>query len=363
MKPTNLPLFSIMMPAFNAESYIQESINSILAQSYPHWELIIINDGSTDQTAAIIAENKDERIHSFHQKNQGEAAARNHALSKMTGEWAAFLDSDDLFEADFLQQTITFLNQNKALDAVYTDGRYIDSIGKLMEPLSAQRRGPFHGDIFEQVVRASDVFGPPTCTVLNLNKIREHKLRFDTRIVIGPDWDFLTRYAEIGRFGYLDYYGVRYRVHQTNITLSTSSAKRRESLTICRQKQITNPRFESCSAATKYFVFYDLLVNLTYDQPHLQEETMRADAFQNLPAAQQAKLLRLMIHQAVMQGVGHPFLKHWLQGSLRLNAWDFKTWFSYLLFSFNTGLLRFALSHKPKRLQNQSHNSPFDLKP
>ncbi len=289
--------------------------------------------------------------------------ARNHALSKMSGEWVAFLDSDDLFEPDFLNQTLTFLIQNNSFDAVYTDGRYIDSSGNLLEPLSAHRRGPFKGDIFEQVVRASDVFGPPTCTVLNLEKIRTHKLIFDGRIVIGPDWDFLTRFAEIGKFGHLDLFGVRYRVHQTNITVSTSSEKRRGSLAICRENQIKNPRFFSCSAEIKFYVFYDLLVNLIYDNPALQNQIIQSIPFQNLTKTQQAKLYRLMVNQAVVENISNPFLKQWLNYALRINKWDPKTQFISLLLSVNKNLLRFVLSKKQKNKKNLPQNSPFHLKP
>lgn len=358
-----LPLISIMMPAYNAENYIQQSIHSILAQTYQNWELIIVNDGSTDQTGSVIAAYEEPRIKIFTQKNQGEAAARNHALSKMNGKWAAFLDSDDLFEPDFLEQMITFLLKNNHFDAVYTNGRYIDSQDNLLEPLSTHRRGPFTGDIFEQVVRASDVFGPPTCTILSLEKIQKHNLMFDTRIIIGPDWDFLTRYAEIGKFGYLDFYGVRYRVHQTNITISTSSAKRRASLAICREKHIKNPRFDSCSPETKYYVFYDLLINLIYDNPTLQNQILQSSPFQNLTEKHQAKLLRLMVNQSVVQNINHPFLNQWLNLSLKLNKWDLKTWFISNLFFINKNLLRSVLSNKQRNQQKTHQNNPFNLKP
>ncbi len=357
------PLVSIMMPAYNAENYIQESINSILTQTYENWELIIVNDGSTDQTEQIITKINDPRIKIFTQKNQGEAVARNHALSKMSGEWVAFLDSDDLFEPDFLQQTIPFLMQNRTFDAVYTDGRYIDSNGKLLEPLSAHRRGPFTGDIFEQVVRASDVFGPPTCTVLSLEKIRKHKLIFDGRIVIGPDWDFLTRFSEIGNFGYIDFYGVRYRVHQTNITVSVSSSKRRASLAVCRENQIKNPRFFSCSAETKFYVFYDLLVNLIYDNPALQNKIFQTKAFQNLTKIQQAKLYRLVVNQSIVQNIDNPFVNQWLNKSLRFNQWDHKTRFISLLFFINKKLLRLILIKKQKNQLKTPQDNPFNLKP
>lgn len=93
--------FSIIMAAYNAEKFIKEAINSVLYQTYQNWELIIVDDGSTDKTADIIDlySRKDKRIITIHQKNSGTAAAaRNTALKYVTGEYIQMLDADDKFE-------------------------------------------------------------------------------------------------------------------------------------------------------------------------------------------------------------------------------------------------------------------------
>ena len=91
------PLVSIIMPAYNAANYIKESILSVQAQTYPHWELIVVNDGSIDQTEAILQTFTDSRIHYFFQENKGVSAARNFGLRQMKGKFFCFLDSDDIF--------------------------------------------------------------------------------------------------------------------------------------------------------------------------------------------------------------------------------------------------------------------------
>jgi glycosyltransferase involved in cell wall biosynthesis len=80
---------SIMMPVYNAERYIEQAIESVLSQTYPHWELIIVNDGSTDRTPDIVTQYADPRIKAFHQPNSGEASARNMALRHLQGEYVA----------------------------------------------------------------------------------------------------------------------------------------------------------------------------------------------------------------------------------------------------------------------------------
>lgn len=95
----NHSLVSIIMPAYNAEKFIAESIESVISQTYTNWELIIINDGSTDNTQYIIDEytKKDVRILSYYQENGKQGKARNNGLSRSKGDLIAFLDSDDLW--------------------------------------------------------------------------------------------------------------------------------------------------------------------------------------------------------------------------------------------------------------------------
>lgn len=108
-------LVSIIVPAYNSEDFIDETIDSVINQTYEKWELIIIDDCSTDATIDIINEyaNKDSRIRLFEQeKNMGTAVARNTAVKKARGEYLAFLDSDDLWKKDKLTKQLTFMKKN-----------------------------------------------------------------------------------------------------------------------------------------------------------------------------------------------------------------------------------------------------------
>lgn len=109
------PLVSVLMPAFNAEKHIAQAIESVLEQTYPHFELLILNDGSTDQTQRIIEQFDDERIVKTHlAQNQGLVNARNQLVAAAQGEYIAFLDADDIALPDRLQLQITFLESHKA---------------------------------------------------------------------------------------------------------------------------------------------------------------------------------------------------------------------------------------------------------
>ena len=99
-------LISIIMPAYNAERWIENAINRIQKQTYSRWELIVVDDGSVDKTAAVCKSyiTNDTRIKLFSQKNQGPSAARNLGLSKMKGDYFTIIDSDDLLSEDAIEK-------------------------------------------------------------------------------------------------------------------------------------------------------------------------------------------------------------------------------------------------------------------
>ena len=106
-------LVSIIMPSYNTAKYIKASIDSVLAQTYPYWELIIVDDCSTDETDEVVAAYTDERIRYIkNEKNSGAAVSRNRALREAKGRWIAFLDSDDVWLPEKLEKQISFMKNN-----------------------------------------------------------------------------------------------------------------------------------------------------------------------------------------------------------------------------------------------------------
>jgi glycosyltransferase involved in cell wall biosynthesis len=322
MADTRPGLVSVMMPAFNAAAYIRSAIESVFAQTYADWELLIVDDGSTDATAAVAGEFTDPRVRVFNKANGGESSARNVALDRAAGEFIAYLDADDLYLPDHLALTVGYLRDHPALDAVYTDGFHMDEAGTRLATLQSRRRGPFEGRLFDEVVRASDVFGPPMCVVLRHALVATHGLRYDPRIVIGPDWDFFVRVADVARFGYIDRQTGMYRVHQSNITAQVGAVKRAASLAICREKAIRMSAFNSSPDDVRIAVFYDLLIDLLRSQPGRRAEVVGWPEFSALPAGEQSRLLRLMAVDAVQHGVDLDAAGAWLDRARRLNPSD-----------------------------------------
>lgn len=315
------PIVSIMMPAYNAERTIEQAIDSALAQTMPDWELIVVDDGSTDGTAARAADRaeRDARIKLVRQANGGESAARNTALQQMQGELVAFLDADDLYLPDHLALTVGYLQTHPQRDGVYTDGYHCDEQGRRLQTLSSRRRGPFEGWLFPELVAASDVFGPPLCLVLRRRLIDQHSLTFDPAIVIGPDWDFTTRYAHDAQFGYIDRPTGCYRVHQNNITHRVDLDRRALYMAHCREKAIKLPKFAACPLETRRATFYELLVNLLPSHAQRQAEIVSWPQFTALPVPMQAELLRLMASKAIARGLHHDQIDLWLRQADRLD--------------------------------------------
>lgn len=106
-------LVSVVMPSYNTAKYISDSIDSVIAQTYPNWELIIVDDCSTDDSMAVISSYNDPRIRVLQNvKNSGAALSRNFALREAKGEWIAFLDSDDIWAPEKLEKQIAFMKTN-----------------------------------------------------------------------------------------------------------------------------------------------------------------------------------------------------------------------------------------------------------
>ena len=134
-------LVSIITPAYNSARYLMETIRSVQAQTYRQWELIIVDDGSDDDTASVALSTGDARIRCVaHAERKGAAAARNTALREARGRWIAFLDSDDLWEPRKLERQLRFMEEHGYAFS-YTDYTEVDEAGR---PIGRLITGPRH---------------------------------------------------------------------------------------------------------------------------------------------------------------------------------------------------------------------------
>jgi len=156
------PMFSVIMPAYNSQDYVAEAIESVLAQDLPHWELLIVDDGSTDDTLAIatLYAKEDERIRVFTQGNAGTAAARNRALEHATAPWALMLDSDDMILPHCMSTYARFIDAHPG-HAVYScNGRMLYPSGRTVKVYRGRRGNRSWSAELTDVLSASTIMLP-----------------------------------------------------------------------------------------------------------------------------------------------------------------------------------------------------------
>jgi len=129
-----MPKVSVVIPTYNRSGMVKEAISSVLVQTERDFEIIVVDDGSTDDTSSVVAAMEDGRISYFYKNNGGPASARNYGLSKGTGEYVAFLDHDDLWPPNYLEVMLSRLEKNtefgaaySPITAVYPDGGEVKS--------------------------------------------------------------------------------------------------------------------------------------------------------------------------------------------------------------------------------------------
>eukprot|EP00163_Fabomonas_tropica_P004942 TRINITY_DN14413_c0_g4_i1.p2 TRINITY_DN14413_c0_g4~~TRINITY_DN14413_c0_g4_i1.p2 ORF type:complete len:326 (-),score=26.71 TRINITY_DN14413_c0_g4_i1:158-1135(-) len=128
-----MPKASIIIPAFNAEAYIRETIESILSQSYTDYEVIVVDDGSTDRTADVVKSFSDDRIRYFHQHNSGKPSVpRNYAIRQSRGDYIFVFDSDDIMLPGKLERTVNVLDEAPSAGLAFTDFACIDEAGSVI---------------------------------------------------------------------------------------------------------------------------------------------------------------------------------------------------------------------------------------
>ncbi len=126
----NLKTISVIITAYNSEKHIASAIGSVLEQTYPHWELIVVNDGSTDRTLEICRSFAGSRVRIIDQANRGVSEARNAGIRNSQGEYIAFLDADDLWLPEKLERQVDFLDSHPTAGLVFCASRFLQSDGK-----------------------------------------------------------------------------------------------------------------------------------------------------------------------------------------------------------------------------------------
>lgn len=194
------------MPVHNCEKYIKETISSALNQTYSNFELIIIDDGSTDNTANIIKNFNDPRIKYFYQKNSGVSRARNHGIYISQGKLLAFLDADDIWYPHKLESQIKEIRKSPEIGLVYSWVQYIDVNNNLIGETKYNIDKNFYINLL--LGNYIDNGSVPLIKRECFDKVGKFN-----NIRTGEDWDMWIRIAREYDFGFVKDYLIQYRIH------------------------------------------------------------------------------------------------------------------------------------------------------
>jgi glycosyltransferase involved in cell wall biosynthesis len=193
------PLISVVMPVYNAEKYVATAVKSVLAQTIDCWELIVVDDGSSDDPRSRLDPYMTEsRISYFRQDNQGVSAARNAGLARAKGDWIAFLDADDALTPHSLECRMKLLTVHP--DLAFIDGR-VDTCDARLEACLTSWTPSFSGPPFEALLFQTErCFRAPTWLVRNKRGLKP----FKPGMTHGEDLLFFLMNAENGEYSFVE---------------------------------------------------------------------------------------------------------------------------------------------------------------
>ncbi|HEY9284866.1 MAG TPA: glycosyltransferase family A protein [Pyrinomonadaceae bacterium] len=207
------PLVSVIVPSFNYGHVVGQTLESLLAQTYPHWECVVVDDGSPDDTGAVVARyaERDRRVVYVRQENAGVAAARNNGIARSRGEYVQFLDADDLIEARKLELHVAYLEAHPEVDIVYGGVRFFRTERPEERLFSMSDEGarssylPVISAAGEGALRVLVGNMIPVNAPVTRRRVVERAAPFDVKLNSVEDADFWIRCAAQGaRFQYHD---------------------------------------------------------------------------------------------------------------------------------------------------------------
>jgi glycosyltransferase involved in cell wall biosynthesis len=209
-----MPRVSVVIPSYNSAEYVPTALDSVLAQTFDDLEVLVVDDGSTDDTRERLAGYRsDPRFRYVHQANAGVACARNLGIAQSQGHYVAFLDADDTWYPNKLEQQINTIGGRPEHRACFTAFRRVD---QNLAPISEIRSERGNVTLDDLLLRGNAIGS--ICTVVVERSLFEEAGGFDPELSQCADWDMWVRLAALTTFLYLDEPLVTYRQHNTNMS-------------------------------------------------------------------------------------------------------------------------------------------------
>ncbi len=207
---------SVIIPCYNAEVFIEQTIASVLNQTYADFQLVIVNDGSTDGTGQVVRQFNDPRIVYHAQTNVGVADARNKGMALATGKYIAFLDADDLYFRDNLAEKVHFLSNNPEIPVVHAqEVKFASVSGRSIEVITGKG-----GWVLTNLLEMSGTVIHSPSSVVMTKELADRLRGFDSRLSTSADWEYWVRIALQAPIGFIRKPLTGYRVHDGQMHLN-----------------------------------------------------------------------------------------------------------------------------------------------
>ena len=236
------PRVSVLMPVYNGEKYLAQALESIEAQTFTDYEIICVDDGSTDRSAEVLQAWQDERLRVIRQENGGVVSALNTGLRHCRGEYIARMDCDDIAEPGRLELQVVFLDQHRDVVAAGSFMKIIDAAGKVVDswhiPASPQR-------MQQRLYLMPPLFHPTV--MFRRQPARKCGDYPDVKHV--EDYALWMRLARVGKLANIPETLLQYRVHSGNVSETARATQQRNHRALRRQLWQTRPRDERSAGA------------------------------------------------------------------------------------------------------------------
>lgn len=235
---TSSKLVSVVIPTFNCATYLAECIRSVLNQTYKNIEIIVVDDGSTDNTQEIIECFHGQIIY-LYKRNGGVSSARNAGILKASGDYLALIDADDLWVPEKIAEQVEYLERRQNLAMVVTDVQYIDENGSPLELFQRRSIIPYDGLVLEYIFQRPFLF--PSSLLIRKEVINNVGF-FDERLKTAEDIDVFLRIANNYGIGLIEKPLLKYR--KLNNSLSTGLDGYKNILFVLTKFINEHPEFE-----------------------------------------------------------------------------------------------------------------------
>ncbi|EKE04171.1 MAG: glycosyl transferase family protein [uncultured bacterium] len=214
------PKVSVIITTYNRADYLSYAIDSVLNQTFQDFELIIIDDGSTDETYDLVNRYQNERIRYHYQENRGQNPARNIGMELANGEYIAHLDSDDIWVSTKLEKQVNILRNNQNIGLVYCGTQLIDGLNNIIgtQPIIIH-----NGNVLDKLLMTNFLYNG-SCAIFRKDCLEKVGF-FDESFKRMTDWEFYLKFAIYYKFFGINEYLLQYRIHNETMSKDFNSYK------------------------------------------------------------------------------------------------------------------------------------------